>query len=253
MNTSLEPEQNELEESRRIQRWVHRYAQNRSLPVAVGLIVFALLFLAISLSSLWGGIAYRRGDTVQFSLCLGVAIVAMAATMYLSIPGWGGRRLQELGERLYEAEGRATINPQRTRRPWHVACIGLGFGMCVVIHVMLGVLGYLPTDTYMQPISALYMVPFLVALNWLMRPATGNVQLLWPLLYALHAILIVAVAPIVFRGPWAILNMLVPVVGYGLLTAIISHMYSRWALHSVRVIVGRQLDEAQLEHNGGPA
>jgi hypothetical protein len=253
MTKSPKPEQNELEESRRIQRWVRRYAQNRSLPVALALIVFVVLFLTISLSSLWGGIAYRRGDTVMFSVCLGMALVALAATIYLSIPGWGGRRLQKLGERLYDAEGRATINPRSARRPWHVACLALGFGMCVVIQVMLGVLGFLPTDKYMQPISALYMVPFLVALNWLMRPATGNVQLLWPLLYALHAIAIVAGAPIVFHGPWEFLNMLVPVVGYGLLTSVISHIYSRWALHSVRVIVGRQLDDAQLEHNGGPA
>ncbi len=253
MTSSPEPEQNELEESRRIQRWVRRYAQNRSLPVAVSLIVISLLFLAISLSSLWGGIAYRNGNTVLFSVCLGVAIMAMAATIYLSIPGWGGGSLQELGERLYEAEGRATINPSRVSRPWLIACLGLGFGICVVTQVFLGVLGYLPTDKYMQPISALYMVPFLVALNWLMWPATGNVQLLWPLLYALHAIAIVAGARIVFQGPWEVLNMLVPVVGYGLATSLIGHIYSRWALHSVRVIVGRQLDEAQLEHNGGPA
>lgn len=253
MTSSPEPKQNELEESRRIQRWVRRYAQNRSLPVAVGLIVSALLFLAISVSSLWGGIAYRNGNMVLFSFCLGIAVVAMAATIYLSVPRWGARRLQELSERMYEAEGRATINPHRAQRPWLVACLGLGFGMCVVGHVLLGVLDYLPTNKYMQPISALYMVPFLVALNLLMRPATGNIQLLWPLLYALHAILIVAGAPIVFHGPWQILNMLLPVVGYGLVTSLIGHIYSRWALHSVRVIVGRQLDEAQLEHNGGPA
>jgi hypothetical protein len=253
MTKSPESERNELEESRRIQRWVRRYAQNRSLPVAISLVVFALLFLAISLSSLWGGIAYRNGDTVLFSVCLGVAIVAMAATIYLSVPRWGGRRLQALSERLYEAEGRATINPQRAPRPWLVACLGLGFGMCVVIHVFLGVFGYLPTEKYMQPISALYMVPFLIALNLLMRPATGNVQLLWPLLYGLHAIAIVAGAPIVFHGRWEVLNMLVPVIGYGLLTSLVGHIYSRWALHSVRVIVGRQLDEARLEQNGGPA
>jgi hypothetical protein len=119
--------------------------------------------------------------------------------------------------------------------------------------VILGLVGYLPSDKYMQPISALYMVPFLVALNWLMRPATGNVQLLWPALYALHAILIVVGAPIVFHGRLEMLNMLVPVIGYGLVTSLIGHIYSRWALHSVRVIVGRQPDDAQLEHNGGPA
>jgi hypothetical protein len=252
MSNSPAPEHNELEESRRIQRWVRRYAQNRSLPVVVGLIVFGLLFLAISLSSLWGGIAYRNGDTGLFSLCLGIAIVALAFTIYLSVPRWGGRRLQGLGQRLYEAEGHATINMPRARRPWLVAAIAIAFGACVAGQVILGLVGYLPTGKYVQPISALYTVPFLVALNFLMRPAIGNVPLVWPLLYALHAILIVAGVPIVFHGRWEPLNMLLPTLGYGLVTAFIGHIYSRWALHSVRTIVGRQLDEAQLEHNGGP-
>jgi hypothetical protein len=200
-----------------------------------------------------GGIAYRNGNITLFAICLGVVAVAIVATIYVSVPGWGGRRLQRLAERLYDAEGSAAIAPSRVHRPGLIAALGIGFGVCVLIQVILGVLGYLPTNQYMQPISALYIVPFLVALSLLMRPATGNIQLLWPLLYALHAIAIVAGAPIVFHGPWGFLNMLLPVVGYGLLTSLISHIYSRWALHSVRVIVGRQLDEAQLEHNGGPA
>ena len=52
--------------------------------------------------------------------------------------------------------------------------------------VILGLLGYLPGGKYMQPISAVYVVPFLVALNFLMRPTAGNIPLLWPLLYGLQ-------------------------------------------------------------------
>jgi hypothetical protein len=253
MNTSSEPERDELDEARQIQRLVRRYAQNRSLPVAVALAVFAVLFVAIGLSSLLAGIAYRNGNTLLFAICLVAAIAAILATFYLSVPRWGGRRLQRLGEKLYEEEGRATIDMPRARRTWLVAAIAIAFGACVAGQVILGLAGYLPTGKYAQPISALYMVPFLVALNFLMRPAIGNVPLIWPLLYAFHAILIVAGVPIVFQGRWEPLNMLLPTIGYGLVTAIVGHLYSRWALHSVRTIVGRQLDEAQLEHNGGPA
>jgi hypothetical protein len=253
MNNSSEPDREDLEEARKIQRWVRRYAQNRSLPVAVSLVVFGLIFVTISASSLLGGIAYRNGDTLLFAICLGAAIAAILATFYLSVPRWGGRRLQRLGEKLYEAEGRATIDMPRARRSWLVAAIAIAFGVCVAGQVILGLVGYLPTGKYAQPISALYMVPFLVTLNFLMRPGIGNVPLIWPLLYALHAILIVAGVPIVFQGRWEPVNMLLPMLGYGLLTAIIGHIYSRWALHSVRVIVGRQLDEAKLQHNGGPS
>jgi hypothetical protein len=253
MNTSTEPERDDLEDARQIQRWTRRYAQNRSLPVALALVVFAMLFLAIGLSSLWAGIAYRSGNITLFAVCVGVAIVGILATFYVSVPRWGGRRLQQLGEKLYEAEGRATIDMPRARQTWLLAAIAIAFGTCVAGQVILGVIGYLPTGKYAQPISALYMVPFLVAMNFLMRPGIGNVPLVWPVLYALHAILIVAGAPIVFDGKWEPLNMLLPTIGYGLVTAIVGHIYSRWALHSVRVIVGRQLDDAQLEQNGGPA
>jgi hypothetical protein len=44
--------------------------------------------------------------------------------------------------------------------------------------------------------------------------------------------------------------MLVPTVGYGLVTSLVGHLYSRWALHSVRTIVSQQLDRAELVQDG---
>lgn len=250
---SEKPEQDELEEAQQMQRWVRRYAQNRSLPVVVFLVVFALLCLAIGVPSYWGGMAYREGNTTLLAVCIAVLIVALAATIYISVPRWGGRRLQQLAERLYAREGQVTIATPRGKRSWMIAALGLAFGVCVMGSVILGLLGYLPTDKYMQPISAIYVVPFLVGLNILMRPMVGHIALLWPLLYALHALLIVAGAPIAFVGPWEPLNMLVPIVGYGLLASLAGHIYSRWALHSVRVIVSKQLDRADFVQDGDQA
>jgi len=227
---------NELEDAQQMQRWVRRYAQNRSLGVAVGIIVFLALFLGISGSSYWGGMAYRDGNAPLLAVCVVVLILAMAATIYLSIPGWGGRRLQQVAERLYAREGQVTIATPRPKRPWLIAALGAGFSVCVIGCMILKWLGYLPAGKYAQPISAIYVVPFLVALNFLMRPAVGHLPLLWPLLYALHAALIVVGVPIVFAGAWEPLNMLVPTVGYGLLTSLACHLYSRWALHRVRTL-----------------
>lgn len=235
------PERSELDDAQQMQRWVRRYAQNRSLPVVVNLIAFTIVFLAIALPSYWGGIAYRNGSSMMLAICLGMLTIALTATIYLSVPRWGGKRLQRMAEGLYAQEGRVTISVPAGRRPRLAMALGLGFLVCVTGSVALGLLGYLPTDKYMQPVSALYVVPFMVALNFLMRPGTGNIPLLWPLLYALHASLIVAGVPIVFVGVWEPMNMLVPIVGYGLLAGLVGHLYSRWALHRARSLAARQL------------
>jgi hypothetical protein len=249
MNDSSESGRTALKEAQQVQRWVRRYAQNRSLPVAVGLVVYAILFLAISVPSYWGGVAYRDGNMALFAVCLSVVAVALAATVYVAIPAWGGRRLQALGNRLYADEGQVTLSAPR-RQQWIVAALGVGLAICVVGSVILGLLGYLPDGKYQQPISAIYLVPFLVGLYLLMRPMVGPTALLWPVLYAVHALLIVAGVPIVFTGRWEPLNMILPTIGYGLVTAIVGHLYSRWALHSVRTIVSQQLERAELVQDG---
>jgi hypothetical protein len=96
----------------------------------------------------------------------------------------------------------------------------------------------------MQPISALYCVPFLVCLWFLQRPLLGNMALLWPALIAIHAILIVAGAPILFSGRWEGLNMLIPIFGYGMLTGILSHLYSRVALRRLKRLTQADLTGA---------
>jgi hypothetical protein len=188
-------EQKELEEAQRVQHWARRYAQNRSLHVAAGLAVFALLWAAISVPSYWGGMAYRAGNLPLLVVCVVVMIVALAATIYVSVPHWGGRLMQRLAEGLYAREGQVTVSTSQHFRPWWGAVLGSVFGLCVAGTVVLGVSGYLPDRKYLQPISALYVVPFLLCLGFVLRPITGYIPLLWPLLYALHAVLIVAGAP----------------------------------------------------------
>jgi len=237
-----------LEEAHRLQGWVRRYVQNRSLPMVVFLVVFAMLWLSIGLAAYWGGIAFRSGQWLLGTFCAVVAAAGCAATIYVSIPRWGGRRLQEFAHRLYAREGQATIAVDYPRKIWGKI---LAFGLvgCVLATVALGLAGFIPV-AYLQPISALYVVPFLVALNFLIRPATGYLPLLWPALYALHAVLIVAGAPIVFVQPWDFLNMVVPTVGYGLVTALVCTLYGRFALRRARGIVSHQLERAELTDDG---
>ncbi|GAI06202.1 unnamed protein product, partial [marine sediment metagenome] len=88
---------------------------------------------------------------------------------------------------------------------------------------------------YQQPLMALYFVPaFVFEYFLLLRPKVGPLVLLWPILYAIHAILIVAGVPIFFTGNLGILNMPVPLIGYAFLAYVIGHLYSRYALKKLK-------------------
>ena len=71
---------------------------------------------------------------------------------------------------------------------------------------------------------------------YIQRPKLSYLMLLWPALYALHAIFILAGGP-TFRGQWDFLNFAVPTVGYGLLSAVIAQLYSRYALFRLKRLV----------------
>lgn len=220
---------------RKIGQWARVYAQNRGL----GLVVFQLIFLvqcaAIAVPSLVGGFAYHNGQWWLFWLCLAILVAAMTSLVYLSVPRWGGKWMERIAERLYAGEGTARLTPPRSRtRRWLTGLLGATFGTCILASVVLGAVFQIP-EKYMQPVSAIYVVPFLVGLVLLRQSAiAAPIALLWPALYALHAVLIVAGVPILFVGRWSGLNMLIPVAGYGMLTGLIAHAYSRFALARLR-------------------
>ncbi len=63
----------------------------------------------------------------------------------------------------------------------------------------------------MQPLSVVYLVPFAVYL-WQHLGRPSPFMLLWPLLYGLHAILVLAGVPVYFEGKLEALNVLIPTV-----------------------------------------
>jgi len=235
--------QDGLGNPREIGRWARIYAQNRSLPLVAWFIMYVVVSLVIGAGSCLTVWAYLSGHMVLFVVGLIVMLAGLAACIYMAIPWWGGKRFEEFAKHLYDREGHAVIQPS-CEQGWRKTVVGLvivGFMACVLVSVFLEGRGYFP-HRYQQPVSAIFSVPLLVVLWILMRPAMGWVSLLWPALYGLHAILFVAGAPIVFTGKWDTLNMVLPTVGYGLLTAIIGHMYSRFALRKLK----RQLAQMEL-------
>ncbi len=235
----------ESEKLKKIPKWTRKYAQNRTIPFLVSMVLFLLLFAAIGIPSYLAGTAYRSGDTFTLWISVFLLIVACVALFFFCVPMWGGTLIEKIARRLYGSEGATTLSPPaRTKKHRWVGWVaGLVFASCVVSSVQLGIYGYIPIE-YMQPVSALYVVPFLVFLVVWQRPVIGPLSLLWPILYALHAILIVAGVPIQFNEPWIFLNMLIPIGGYGILCGLLGHLYSRYALKKLKGVTHLEGDVA---------
>ncbi|KPL25341.1 MAG: hypothetical protein AMJ75_01265 [Phycisphaerae bacterium SM1_79] len=223
------------EKLKEIPKWTRKYAKNRTIPVLIALAINLCLFAGIAIPSYFGGKAYRSGNLVLFWICIFVVAVAMISLVFFCVPKWGGKIIERISSRLYSREGDVLISVSETikKKQWVGYVVATVFGSCVFISVILGLLGYLSIK-YMQPVSALYVVPFLVFLYLWQRPIISPLLLLWPTLYAIHAILVVAGVPIQFGGPLVFLNMLTPIAGYGFLCGLLGHAYSRYALKKLR-------------------
>ena len=234
MDTQNDMPQN-VEKLKEIPKWTYKYAQNRTIPFLITLAINLCLFAGIAIPSYFGGKAYKSGNLVLFWICIFVLAVAMISLAFFCVPKWGGKFIARISRRLYNREGDVLISVPETinKRQWVGYVVAVVFGSCILVSVIFGILGHLPIK-YMQPLSALYFVPFLVFLYLWQRPIISPLALLWPILYSIHAILVVAGVPIQFGESWIFLNMLLPVFGYGFLAYVICHVYSRYALKKIK-------------------
>jgi hypothetical protein len=218
---------------REIPKWARRYAQNRTLPLVVflGIFVFgSCMFGGLSYLTAW---AYK--DDQRFLAAASMLVLCAFAVWWLWFSFIGAARIMRgISERLYQGDGSVSVGAcagiEESKGPRLVAFV---FMFCVLAGVGLGLLGLLPIR-YMQPISALYVVPFLCYLGMKMRRIGSPFMFLWPALYGLHAILDVAGVPVRFWGDFHALDIFVPMIGYGLIAAIAGHIYSRIALRRLR-------------------
>ncbi len=246
MNTQQNQVPQNAEKLKEIPKWTRRYTENRTLPFLINMMIFLLFSAAIALASYFGGRAYWSGNVLLLWICILSLMIVISALIFFSVPKWGGRVVKKLNLQLYRKEGQVTLPaPEKTKRQQTAARVaGLLFAACILISVILGVLGYIPIK-YMQPVSAIYTVPFIISIGIWQQPAVnpaGFLAWLWPTLYSIHAILIVAGVPIHFDRPWIFLNMLIPIAGYGILCGLIGHIYSRYALKKLKARAHLQED-----------
>ena len=243
MNTQETQVPQNTEKLKEIPKWTRKYAQNRTIPFLILLAINLCLFAGIAIPSYFAGVAYRNGNMVLFGIYILVLITSMICVIIISVPKWGSKIIERITRRVYAGEGSISISTPESmkKKKWLAYVVAIIFGSCILGSVILGLMGYFAIE-YMQPISAVYVVPFLVFLYLWQRPTISPLALLWPTLYGTHALLVVAGVPIQFGKPWIFLNMIIPMAGYGILCGLIGHIYSRYALKKLKTTAHVQED-----------
>jgi hypothetical protein len=236
-----------------LRHWVQSYARHRGAgPFIVQMTIgFVFCILIGGLSLLWGYFYFRHNDNKIGLWLSGICLsLVMIALIPISTPRWGGKWATKWGQWLYADDGQVTLpQKEKPKIKWHVVVVPILFGGCVAGSVILGFLGYLPDTKYMQPISAMYCIPFMIYLIYGSPVIKSKIAWLWPILYAFHALsVLLDIPPIsLMRRD---LDMLVATFGYGFVTAIITYAYSRYAFYRLRKAAQKPVNGVNLNGNG---
>jgi len=229
MKTERHKNSQDTEKLKEITKWTQRYAENRTLPFLLGMSTCLIAFLGVGVLSYFARSASRSGNKLLFWVFYCSALLTLAVVILAS---------HFLEKRLYSKEGQIKhAIPKSTKKEKIIGVIaGLLFVVGIIISVTLGVCGYIPIK-YMQPVSAILIIPLLLFVGVCFKRSVnpiGFLAWLWPVLYIIHAILIVAGVPILIPKPWESLNIIIPMAGYGFLCSLLGHIYSRYALKKLK-------------------
>lgn len=219
-----------------IPKWSRKYAQNRTLTTFLVIVITGFFSMVIAVLSYLAGAAFLKGHMTVFRVCITVLFALFVFVFIIHVSKLGGFIIRRwIDQLIYGHEGTASMpEPKLTKKiQWTGFIVGPVVGGCILGTMYLSEEGYIAFK-YMQPVSALYLVPGLVHLYFMQRPRIGPLALICPILYAIHAILIVAGVPIYFTGNLSIWNIALPFFGYTFLAHIISHIYSRYALKKLK-------------------
>lgn len=236
--------QNELprdvEKLEEIPKWTRKYAQNRTLTAFVVIAIICLLSMVVGVPLALTMTSFMKGNMILFWACIAVSI-AVFIFLIIIVSKFGGKNRGLIDEwidkRIYGKEGTATVSvPKLTKKKKLLDFIsGLIFMPCLLGSMYLAMEGLIAFE-YLQPISTLYIVPFFVFHYFMQRPRLGPLLLICPILYTIHAILIVAGVPMFFTGGLCMLSIALPMFGYTFLAYMIGHVYSRYALKKLKSI-----------------
>lgn len=220
--------------------WTRRYAGARVVPMLIRLLVYAVLAIGIGLPARMSRFAAASGHDVVAFVSLTTALAAAALLVYLTLVPLGRRSMSRfvgvMSDRIYGAEGRVTLEgpvaPPAGRGKF---LVGIAFALCILGSIYLESHALVP-PRYSQPLTALYVIPVLLYLgrsSGRMAPAA----ILWAGLTAFHAALTLAGVTWLIDARFTAINRVVSTFGFGLLSALVVHLYSRYALKRLRSLV----------------
>lgn len=254
--------------------WAERYARNRVLPVIVVIVIGAIYAAVIAL-----GIAFLMSSLARGShpALIGMAYIynlaVVVAVCWMAVTGRLAKLADTFISNLYRREGNAVpVTPQRVPKATEkvVAIFFVFFGPWLWLLLMDLILRvfHVPSAN-LQPAMAAVIVPILV---WqAITRADSPKWLGWivPLLYTTHAVLVLAGIHLsVFAGNeqntqshrWPtgnqIMDVFFPLCLYTLLSLIIKHLYSRYALLKLQIAVLtppseiEDVDDGDSNHGG---
>ena len=186
--------------------------------------------------------SFHKGNMILGSVGIAVMLAALAAviTFYVFIfKKFGGKNRglldQKIDRKIYGKEGFASMpRPQLSKKRIVIdVIIGLAFMVLLLGTMYLAMSGYIPIEHHL-PIMALFVVPFGIYQYFVMKPRFGPLLLLYPALFGIHALLVLAGLPIYFPGTFGVPFNILLTLAYNLLAFIIAHLYSRYALKKLK-------------------
>lgn len=249
MTASPNSESLQAGDPRLIIRWARRYAKSRTISFLVQWVFIVVMVLAIGVAGSLTNIAYRYGNMALFSASVIAMVLAILVLTWFSVSKWGGDLIWRITQWLYGQEGYVAYLGDREDgpTPWWITALGGGLVVYHLFGALLVSFNYLYIRN-MLPFSAAYMVPFLGVM--IVYQKLGFWAWLWPVLYGLHAILLLAGAPVSLPGQWQMLNMIVSVFGCGLIAILLGHAYSRFALRKLKHLARSGLSSVPSAEDG---
>lgn len=227
--------QNSAEESQsELPVWAERYARNRTLHIILWIVGVQIFIVAVCGLTL---LLMESGNPLMYILSIGINVSITAMIVWMLATGRITRIIQSFTERLYRREGSA-VPTRPSQRASHGFPKGYAIMVCcaagpwVAMFVFLRVFN-VPV-AYIQPAMAAVIVPILTVLILVGPDNPKWPGLLWPALYAMHAVLLLTGVHIPAFGV-SYLDALLPLSVYAILSLTAMHIYSRYALLKLRI------------------